>query len=151
MRTSIRSTFGLDCPDRAIVQAHIHDSYAWFVIDKWKSHVHVYNDFGQNIVFFYCTETLFFAKRSCDPGSTSIPSRQFWDCGRWKSDSLWNFSIVGCQVTSCQSSRGYKTSWQIWYFYTFWYSLHIHIPDPCTSCRFAKISCTPISPALDLQ
>ncbi len=27
------------------------------------------------------------------------PSRQFWDCGRWKSDSLWNFSIVGCQFT----------------------------------------------------
>ncbi len=28
-----------------------------------------------------------------------LPSRQFWDCGRWKSDSLWNFSIVGCQFT----------------------------------------------------
>ena len=28
-----------------------------------------------------------------------VPSRQFWDCGRWKSDSLWNFSIVGCQWT----------------------------------------------------
>ncbi len=28
-----------------------------------------------------------------------VPSRQFWDCGRWKSDSLWNFSIVGCQFT----------------------------------------------------
>ncbi len=27
------------------------------------------------------------------------PSRQFWDCVRWKSDSLWNFSIVGCQWT----------------------------------------------------
>ena len=28
------------------------------------------------------------------------PSRQFWDCGRWKSDSLWNFSIVGCQLST---------------------------------------------------
>ncbi len=27
------------------------------------------------------------------------PSRQFWDYGRWKSESLWNFSIVGCQFT----------------------------------------------------
>ncbi len=27
-----------------------------------------------------------------------VPSRQ-WDCGRWKSDSLWNSSIVGYQWT----------------------------------------------------
>ncbi len=27
------------------------------------------------------------------------PSRQFWDCGRRKSDSLWNHIIVGCQWT----------------------------------------------------
>ena len=26
-----------------------------------------------------------------------IPRREFWDCGRWKSYSLWNFSIVGPQ------------------------------------------------------
>ncbi len=32
-------------------------------------------------------------------GKCFHPSRQFWDCGRWKSDSLWNFSIVGCQWT----------------------------------------------------
>ncbi len=29
----------------------------------------------------------------------TCPSRQFWDCCRWKSDSLWNFSIAGCQWT----------------------------------------------------
>ncbi len=29
----------------------------------------------------------------------TVPSRHLWDCGRWKSDSLWNFSIVGCQFT----------------------------------------------------
>ena len=33
------------------------------------------------------------------PVTTTQYSRQFWDCGRWKSDSLWNFSIVGCQWT----------------------------------------------------
>ena len=34
-----------------------------------------------------------------------IPSRQFWDCGRWKSDSLWEFSIDGLSM-DCQLSTG---------------------------------------------
>ncbi len=29
----------------------------------------------------------------------TVPRRQFWDCGGWKSDSLRNFSIEGCQWT----------------------------------------------------
>ncbi len=42
---------------------------------------------------------------------TKIPSRQFWDCGRWKSDSLWNFSIVGCQWTvNCLLGRKFTVS-----------------------------------------
>ena len=36
------------------------------------------------------------------------PSRQFWDCGGWKSDSLWNFSIVvQCGLSmDCKLSTG---------------------------------------------
>ncbi len=41
-------------------------------------------------------------------------SRQFWDCGRWKSDSLWNFSIVGSHWTvNCLLGRFTPTSF-IW-------------------------------------
>ncbi len=42
------------------------------------------------------------------------PSRQFWDCGRWKSDSLLNFSIVGCQWT-VNCLLGWTTCYLVWH------------------------------------
>ncbi len=44
-----------------------------------------------------CTQPIFNHKGRNWRNFVYVPSRQFWDCGRWKSDSLWNFSIVGCQ------------------------------------------------------
>ncbi len=46
-----------------------------------------------------------------------VPSRQFWDCGRWKSDSLWNFSIVGCQFSvNCLRGYGFFTVYPCIFF-----------------------------------
>ncbi len=45
-----------------------------------------------------------------------VPSRQFWDCGRWKSDSLWNFRIVGCQLTvNCLLGIQLGITTLVWY------------------------------------
>ncbi len=64
-----------------------------------------------------------------------VPSRQFWDCGRWKSELLWNFTIVGCSQSQ-QTWSGFSPT---------------TVPDNNRQSRFSPTTVPKLSTGMNCQ